>query len=209
VRFVVSPTFIVAVVGVTVTRATAVVTVSDAVADVPPLLTVMTLLPAAEPVADTVAPDVALKAPTDAFDVVQANVMPLRTLFDASKAWAVKLADAPGAIEALEGVTATRATAAVTASVAVADFPPLLTATTLLPAAEPVTDTVAPEVALKVPTAALEEVHANVTPLRSLFDASNACAVKFVDAPAVIDAVEGVMATRATAAVTVSEAVAD
>ena len=78
---------------------------------------------------------------------------------------------------------------------AVVDFPPALTVTTLLPAADPVTDTVAPVVALRAPTDGLEELQVNEKPLRTWFDASNACAVRLVDPPGLIDALAGVTVT--------------
>ena len=83
---------------------------------------------------------------------------------------------------------------------AVADCPPALTVTTVLPAVEPVTDTAAPVVALRAPTDALEELQLNATPLRRLFDASYACAVKLDDAPVLTDALDGETVTRAIAA---------
>jgi len=207
VRLTVSPTLSVFDVGVTVTRVTTGETVTVAAATCPPALTLMFVVPAPAPVAETEEPVVALNAAIDALTVLHVKVTPDITTFDASNACAVKLADDPTEMFAVVGVIVTRVTAGETTTVAAAVCPPALALMLVVPAPAPVAETEEPVVALNVAIEALTMVHVNVTPDINAFDASNACAVKLADVPTEMFAAVGVSVTRDT--VTVPATVAD
>ena len=97
------------------------------------------------------------------------------------------------------GVTVTRATTADTVTVAAATSPPALTLMFVVPAPTPVADTDEPVVALRLAIDAFTVLHVNVTPDINAFDASNACAVKHVEAPIDMLGFVGLMVTRAIA----------
>src|SRR6266566_4169140 len=190
----VAPTKMLAVAGVTVTEATgtiATVTVTDAVALFPSLVTVMVADPAKTPLASPVA----LTAATAALLLAQVIVRPVRTFPAESLVVAVSCCVAPTTRLTVAGLRVTDATGTVeTVTAAVPLCPSLVAVTVTDPAAAPVTSPAPVTVASVV----LELAQVTERPVNTLPAESFVVAVSCTVPPTTMFPLAGLTVTEAT-----------